>query len=62
MGRVNRDLRTMGDQFPIAHEALPEAAFAHVRRVVAARAADAEDCRRLLDSLGLLDAGGPGPG
>ncbi|WP_170305316.1 hypothetical protein [Kitasatospora viridis] len=52
----------MGDQFPIAHEALPEAAFAHVRRVVAARAADAEDCRRLLDSLGLLDAGGPGPG
>ncbi|MFB6894541.1 hypothetical protein ACFCX4_35190 [Kitasatospora sp. NPDC056327] len=53
--RPNRELQTMGDLFGPPGAPGPPDVRARARRLVAARATDPEDCRLLLDALGLLD-------
>ncbi|MFF8769464.1 hypothetical protein [Kitasatospora sp. NPDC015120] len=57
--RPNRELQTMGDLFAPPGDPGPPEVQARARRAVAARAHDAEDCRLLLDALGLLDHPAP---
>ncbi|MER5355686.1 hypothetical protein ABT093_35835 [Kitasatospora sp. NPDC002551] len=57
--RPNRELHTMGELFAPPGEPGPPEVRARARRAVAARARDAEDCRLLLDALGLLEHAAP---
>lgn len=52
---ANREVVTMADVFGLCAEPGPPEVRALARRAVAARAHGAEDCRLLLDALGLLD-------
>lgn len=62
---ANRELQTLGDMFGLPGEPGSPEVQARARQAVAARAHGVEDCRLLLEALGLLDrpgAGGePGP-
>ncbi|MFE7191500.1 hypothetical protein [Kitasatospora sp. NPDC057541] len=49
----------MGDLFAPPGEPGPPEVRTRARRTVAARARDTEDCRLLLDALGLLEPGDP---
>ncbi|MET8699764.1 hypothetical protein ACFVUH_17010 [Kitasatospora sp. NPDC058032] len=49
----------MGDLFAPPGEPGPPEVRERARRTVAARARNAEDCRLLLDALGLLEPGDP---
>ncbi|GAA1404480.1 hypothetical protein GCM10009639_50410 [Kitasatospora putterlickiae] len=60
--RPNRELQTMGDLFAPPGDPGPPEVRARARRAVAARARDAEDCRLLLDVLGLLEGAAPAEG
>lgn len=53
MPRANRDLTTIADTIEPTDHAVPPALRARVRGVVAAHARDGEDCRLLLEALGL---------
>ncbi|WP_344339931.1 hypothetical protein [Kitasatospora putterlickiae] len=52
----------MGDLFAPPGDPGPPEVRARARRAVAARARDAEDCRLLLDVLGLLEGAAPAEG
>ncbi|MFE6871243.1 hypothetical protein ACFVFS_32380 [Kitasatospora sp. NPDC057692] len=57
--RPNRELQTMGELFAPPGAPGPPEVRARARRAVASRARDAEDCRLLLDALGLLEPADP---
>ncbi|KJS57924.1 hypothetical protein [Streptomyces rubellomurinus] len=59
---ANRELETMAEVFGLPQEPGPPEVRALARRAVAARARSAEDCRLLLDALGLLGREGPADG
>ncbi|WP_354637863.1 hypothetical protein [Kitasatospora camelliae] len=53
MPRSKRDVQTLGDIFQLPSAPAPEAVLVRVRRLVASHAHGAEDCRLLLEALGL---------
>ncbi|GAA4883725.1 hypothetical protein [Kitasatospora terrestris] len=57
MADAKRELQSLGDVFGSPVEPADAEVQARVRRVVAAHAHGVEDCRLLLEALGLL----PGP-
>ncbi|WP_441248057.1 hypothetical protein [Kitasatospora sp. McL0602] len=56
MASASRDLLTLGNIVESAAEPAPAALRARVQRVVAAHARDRDDCRLLLEALGLSEA------
>ncbi|MER5638922.1 hypothetical protein ABT095_18405 [Kitasatospora sp. NPDC002227] len=58
MTQVNRDLQTLGDEYGLAGDLGPEEVVSRARLAVATYARDAQDCRLLLDALGLLPGNG----
>lgn len=62
MAQADRDLMTLGDIIARVNEPVPEPVSARARLVVASYARDAEDCRLLLEELGLIGEHGGSPG
>ncbi|MER6299743.1 hypothetical protein ABT247_09225 [Kitasatospora sp. NPDC001539] len=60
--RPNHELQTMGDLFALPGEPGPPEVQDRARRAVAARARGVEDCRLLLEALGLLNRTTPDAG
>ncbi|BFV56467.1 hypothetical protein KCMC57_up15710 [Kitasatospora sp. CMC57] len=54
MSRANRDLTTITDIIEPVDQALPATVRARARSVVASYARDRDDCRLLLEALGLV--------
>jgi len=58
MRQVRRNVQTMGEVFALSRELGTPEDLARARRTVAAAARDTEDCRFLLEALGLLEGDG----